>query len=213
MFGTANQSATIDGFNVRVKDERERDRNHIIEATFGVLLTHDLADEIMPQMARDLFQQVKGDWIPKPEMTGAEFALQPKTQILTIRQHPEMEAVFRVQGVTLRRISVYKAEGGQWMLQFTASWVLGVDVEAVALIRGLKTAVYLTLEEQQPDMLDPGQAPDAGTTATVDQSGNVESIRSGRRKRGARGAAAGGDNPDVKPEAGGDEPAADPSVN
>lgn len=183
MFGKQNQFATVAGFGVRVKDEREKDRNHLIETTFEVPLTHDLADEVLPAMARDLFQEVGGEWTPKPEMQDASFNIPVPGQILTVKPHPDLDALFKVTGVALRKIRAKKAEGNTWLLLFTATWTLGTDTEATAIIRSLKSGVYLTFEAQQPNMLDPGQAPEDGTTAQVDGGGNVTSITDGKKKR------------------------------
>lgn len=219
MFGKQNQFGTVTGFRVRVKDEREADRNHLIESTVEVPLTQELADEIMPAMARDLFQQSKGEWIPKPEIQAAKFDLKPAMQVMTVRTHPDLDPVFNVQGVTLRKIHAKKTDANTWILVFTATWVLGNDTEAVAMIRALKSGVYITLAQQQPSLLDEGQAPDNGKTATTDSTGNVTNITEGKKKRGrprkqspeaegaaqrAEGAArtAGGD------DAGGGEPSA-----
>lgn len=187
IFGRPNQLATIAGFNVRVKDEREKDRNHLIEITLEVPLTHELADEILPAMARDLFQEVGSEWTPKPEIQDAAFNLSPETQLLTVRTHPDIEPVVRVSGVALRKIKAKKTDANSWVLQVTASWQLGVDTEATALIRALKSGVYVTFEVQQPTMLDPGQAPDNGQDATVDgQTGNVTKITDRKGKKGRK---------------------------
>lgn len=59
MFRKANVYAVVQAFGVRVKDERQQDRNHLVEVGFEVALTYDMADEILPAMARDLFLSVK----------------------------------------------------------------------------------------------------------------------------------------------------------
>lgn len=187
MFLKQNQFATVTGFGVRVKDEREKDRNHLIEITLEVPLTHELADEILPAMARDLFQEIAGDWVPKPEMQAAEFNLAPEIQILAVRMHPETEPMFRVLGVSLRKTKAKKTDANTWVLVFTATWQLGADTEATTIIRALKSGVYVTFEVQEPNLLpDPGQAPDEGATATVDKGGNVQNINTGRKRGGKK---------------------------
>src|SRR5688572_16744166 len=104
MFGKRDQFATVSGFGVRVKDEREKDRNHLIETSFEVNLTHDLADQILPAMARDLFQQVKGEWAPKPEMDNAGFTLGMEIQVMTVREHPDLDPLFKTEGVNIRKV-------------------------------------------------------------------------------------------------------------
>lgn len=183
MFGTPNQFAKVIGFGVRVKDERQADRNHQIEATFEVPMTHSLADEISPAMARDLFQSVKGEFVPKAELTEAKFALKPETQSMVVREHPDMAPMLRVEGVTLRKIRVRKTDAGSWALVFTATWVLGQDSEATSMIRSLKASIYVTLQQQQPSLLDPGQVPDNGKEVKTDGGGNVQSITSKPKRR------------------------------
>jgi len=191
MFGKENQYAMVSGFGVRVKDEREKDRNHIIESNFEVALTHDLADQIMPAMARDLFQEVAGQWEPKPEIQVAGFNLAPETQTMVVREHPELDPLFKTEGVGIRRVQAKKSDGGTWILTFTTSWVMTDAVQATAIIRSLKSGVYLTFAVQAPKLdFEEGQQPqgegDGQQTATVDQGGNVVAIESGKKKKTRR---------------------------
>lgn len=183
MFGRSNQFATVASFGVRVKDERERDRNHLIEVTFELPLTRDLADEISPAMARDLYQETAGEYTPKAELQDAGFNLLPDTQIMTVKQHPDLEPIFRAAGVTIRKIKAKKGDANAWVLQFTTTWALTQDVEAMAMIRALKSGIYLTMEAQQMRLEDAGQAPENNQEARVDGSGNVESIGSRKKRR------------------------------
>jgi hypothetical protein len=184
MFGRSNQYATVIGFGVRVKDEREQDRNHLIESTFTIPLTHELADEILPAMARDLFQEVGGDWVPKPEMTEAVFGLAPDLQLMTVRQHPDLDPVFTVAGVTVRKIRAKKTEANTWDLQFTVTWQLGSDTEAISMIRALKSGVYLTFEVQQPTLVEEPVAITDEDEPTAPSK--VANITDGKKKRGRR---------------------------
>ena len=184
MFNRENVYGMVTGFNVRVKDEREQDRNHLIEATFELPLTYDLADEIQPAMARDLFQDVRGEWSPKPEMSLAQFALAPAPQLLVLRNHPDLDPEVRINQVFLRRIQAKKSEAGSWLLTFTATWTLGDLKEAIVMIQRLKLGAYLTLVEQQPKLdmnVDADQVVD-GQVVTTDGQGNVTSLT--KRKRG-----------------------------
>jgi hypothetical protein len=186
MFGKSNVYAMIAAFKVRVKDAREKDRNHLVEIDLEVPLTHELADDIMPKMASDLFDAVNGEWVPKAEIEEASFALQPDTQIFEMRDHPELDTLVRIPGVNIRKVCAYKGEGNTLLLGFTATWTLGdYQKEAVLLIQRLKSGVYLTCIAQQPALPDT-TAPDQGTDVTVAQDGVVESVvpRRGRRARG-----------------------------
>jgi hypothetical protein len=184
MFGKRDQFATVSGFGVRVKDEREKDRNHIIEINFEVPLSHDLADQILPAMARDLFQEVKKEWVPKPEMDSAAFSLGTSLQVMTVRQHPDLEAMFQTEGVGIRKVQARKTEGNTWILVFTTSWTMTDNVQAISMIRSLKSGVYLTFVEQAPSLDFQGdEPPAAGAVATVAPDGNVTNIKDGKPKK------------------------------
>jgi len=187
MFGTKNVYAMVNGFRVRVKDAREKDRNHLVEVDFEVPMDYALAEDILPAMAGDLFAQVGGEWKPKPEITEASFDINPERQILEVREHPDLEPVVRIHGVTLRKIAAYKGEGNAILLGFTATWTLGdYEREAVAMIKRLKTGVYLSCEQQQPELIDTSvPAEQQGADVKVDQGGVVESIRGRGRKKTA----------------------------
>lgn len=190
MFKQKNVYAMVKGFGVRLKDEREQDRNHLVEVAFEVPLDHDLADEILPAMAKDLFIVVAGELKPKPEMQEAVFNLNPHPQLMVIKTHPDMPEDARIAGTTLRRIKAVKIEGGTWALNFTATWSLGDPKEAILMIQRLKLGVYLTLEEQQPalpvDQVD-GEVVDGEKTA--EQPGLTlakgNQGKGGRKKKGA----------------------------
>lgn len=215
MFGRPDVFATVNGFNVRVKDEREQDKNHLVEATFEVPLTFDMMDEISPAIARDLFEGTKDGHIARPELNGADLNLAPEVQIVQLKNHPELEPDVKIAGVTLRRIKARKAEAGTWLLLFTATWTLGDPREVVVMIQRLKQGVYLTFNQQEPKLDLQGDATaEAGSTAEVDRGGNVTSITAGGGRRGRRGRKGKTDTPEAIAEdqedaakALGDEPA------
>lgn len=190
MFNRQDVYGTVVGFSVRVKDEREQDRNHLVEVGFEVPLTYELADEIMPAMARDLFQKVGGEYQPRPEIQEAIFNVATEQQVMTVKTHPELPADVRVGSVTLRRVKAKKGEAGTWLLSFLATWTLGDPKEAITMIQRLKTGVYLTFEVQQP-ALDMGPAPVDGEVigevikAQVDGNSTVTALvpRRGRKKK------------------------------
>lgn len=150
MFQKQNVYAVVQSFGVRVKDERQQDRNHLMEVGFEVSLTYDMADQILPAMARDLYLSVKGDMQPRPEMTEAVFALTPPEQVMECREHPDLQPEVRVEGVSLKKIKAVKGSGGSWALRFTATWTLGRSEEVALMIRRLKLGVYLSFQEMQP---------------------------------------------------------------
>lgn len=181
MFGRSNVFGMIVGFGVRVKDAREKDKNHLIEAKFEVPLDHDLAQEIMPAMAADLFNKVKGGWQAKPEVDELAFNMSPDLQILELREHPELPAVVRIQGVSIRKVVAYKGEADALFLGFTTTWTLGDEQEPIAIIKRLKTGVYMTSTAQQPqletqpDLVDESQEEEQpGLPTTGDDAGEVD---------------------------------------
>lgn len=152
MFERENVFGMIVGFGVRVKDAREKDKDHLIEAKFEVPLDHDLAQDIMPAMATDLFNKVKGGWQAKPEVDELAFNMNPDLQILELREHPELPAVVRIAGVSIRKVVAYKGEADALFLGFTTTWTLGDEQEPIAIIKRLKTGVYMTSTAQQPTL-------------------------------------------------------------
>lgn len=194
MFSKPNQYAMINGFKVRVKDARQQDRNHLIEIDFELPLVHELADDILPAMAADLFERVNGEWTPKPEINECAFAISPDPQILEVREHPDMVPVLRINGVTIRRVVAYKGEANSMMLGFTATWTLATDQEATAMLRRLKLGVYLTCQLQQPglamDQDTSVPAEQQGADVNVDKGGVVTNIRGRGRRRGGQQPAA-----------------------
>jgi hypothetical protein len=188
MFQTENVYGMVNRFGVRVKDQREADTNHILEVVIQLPLTHALADEILPAMAKHLYVRVGGEYKPDPHMTEGVFSIESKTYRVQVRTHPELDPEVTIEGVQLRKIRTKKIEGGVWAIVFTAGWTMAGDKEATALIKRLRKGVYLTMRVMQAALdLQPAAAPatDDGMTANVDKGGNVVSIT---KKRG-RGAA------------------------
>lgn len=183
MFRKQNVYAVVQAFGVRVKDERQQDRNHLVEVGFEVAMTYDMADEILPAMARDLYLSVKGDMQPRPEMTEATFALAPPQQVMECRNHPDLNAEVRIEGVSLRKIKAVKSDGGTWALRFLANWTLGRPEEVTLMIQRLKLGVYLSFQEMQPalpvDVVD--------TTAVAEDAATRDEPKDdGKRKRRGR---------------------------
>lgn len=202
MFGTANTYATVAAFaGIRVKDEREQDRNHLIEVRFECPLTPELAEDIEPALVRDLF--VDGE--PKAELTQVVLALAPGTQVMTVRHHPDLDPIAKTQGVQIRKIRAAKSEAGTWMLGWTVMFQFDQDM-VIGLIKALKQGVYLTYELQEPPLNfdapadaagdDPGPGPT--NVALFDPEDGQRYPKRGRRKKGhpadAANAAADGDD-------------------
>lgn len=166
LFGSKNQYATIVQIKLRGKDAREQDKNHTLEIEYEVPLTHDLADEILPAMARDLFNKVEGKvsgvdgsaWEPKPEVAETTFNILLDPQLMEVRQHPDLDPVCRQSAVTVRKVVAYKAKAGNWMLSFLAGFVISDLNVIVALINCFKQGVYLSFQAEEPklDLSAPG---------------------------------------------------------
>lgn len=201
MFGRANVYATLSRFaGIRVKDEREQDRNHLVEVEFEAPLTFDLADELSPALARDLFDNEAGDMVPKREIGELSPSLNIGRQIMTVRPHPDLDPLGKLAGVEVRRLRVTKADAGTWIL----SWLTMFPFEertVIGLIKHLKLGIYLTFELESPALPFDGKAAAAGpdrdggefdaerreAVAAADDApagGNVTPISDGRKKRG-----------------------------
>lgn len=187
MFGTKNVYAMVTGFQVRVKDEREKDRNHLIETTFEMALTPALADEVLPAMVQDLFKE---DGQPREELAEAAFNLTPDPQLLEIRNHPDLDPEVKMSGVTIRKIRTKKADGGAWLLVFTCTWVLSEPSAAIVMIQRLKLGVYLSFQVQEPRLdLQPPDGAAADAQAEPDQAadpdqGNLTLVKGKKGKLG-----------------------------
>jgi hypothetical protein len=187
MFGQPNTRVSIVNFGgVRIKDAREQDPTHLIDISMETPFTPTLAEDISPKIMRDVFDEVHDSddgWSPKPEMTQVNLNLSPGAQILTIRAHPELEPVARVEGVLLRHVKIRKqAKADVWML----SWVntFNLDPEVVAgLMRYIKVGVFVTYEKQQGDLAFEGgdeKADDsgAGRVTTGRKRGRPRKVKS-----------------------------------
>lgn len=164
MFGKPNTYATVAAFaGIRVKDEREQDRNHLIEVRFETALTPELADDIEPTLRRDLFD----DDEPKAELTQVSLALSPGTQVMTVKGHPELDATAKTQGVQIRRVRATKSDAGTWILGWTVMFPFDQDM-IIGLIKALKQGVYLTFELMEPALDFDGKVVDAQATPVDD---------------------------------------------
>jgi hypothetical protein len=198
MFGRKNVFATLSKFaGIRVKDEREQDRNHLVEIEFEAPLTFDLAADLSPALARDLYDADGGEMVPKQEIADLSPCLNLGRQIMTVRPHPDLDPLGRLPGVEIRRLRVSKADAGTW----TLTWLTMFPFEertVIGLIRHLKLGVYLTFELEAP-ALDfegtDGKAAGAGEFAQERQADlqempadaprdNVTPITASKRGRG-----------------------------
>lgn len=162
MFGRQNVYATLSRFaGIRVKDEREKDRNHVVEVEWEAPLTFDLADEISPALARDLFDQEAGDMVPKREIQELAPVLAVGRQVMTVRPHPDLDPLGKLAGVELRKIWITKSEAGTWLVSFLTMFPFE-ERTVIGLIKHLKLGVYLTFEAESPALPFDGKAAAAG---------------------------------------------------
>lgn len=162
MFGRQNVFATLKRFaGIRVKDEREKDPNHVVEVEWEAPLTFDLADELSPKLARDLFEDEAGDMVPKREMAEVAPVLSIGRQIMTVRPHPDLEPLGRLSGVEIRKVWITKSEGGTWIVSFLTMFPFEERL-VIGLIKHLTLGLYLTFELESPALPFDGKAAAAG---------------------------------------------------
>lgn len=151
-----------------MKDEREKDRNHVVEVEWEAPLTFDLADEISPALARDLFDAEAGEMVAKREIQELAPVLAVGRQIMTVKPHPDLEPLGRLSGVELRKIWITKSDAGTWLISFLTMFTFE-ERTVIGLIKHLKLGVYLTFEPEAPALDFDGKAAAAGD----DQPGPV----------------------------------------
>lgn len=162
MFGRPNVFATLKRFaGIRVKDEREKDPNHLVEVEWQAPLTFDLADELSPKLARDLFENEVGDMVPKREMAEVLPVLSVGRQVMTVRPHPDLDPLGKLAGVELRKIWITKSEAGTWLISFLTMFPFEERL-VIGLIKHLTLGLYLTFEQEAPALPFDGKAAAAG---------------------------------------------------
>lgn len=185
MFGRQNVYATLSRFaGIRVKDEREKDRNHVVEVEWEAPLTFDLADEISPALARDLFTDEAGDMVAKREIQELAPVLSLSRQIMTVRPHPDLDPLGKLAGVELRKIWITKSEAGTWLISFLTMFPFE-ERTVIGLIKHLKLGVYLTFEAEAPALDFDGKAASAGPDPDGDMgihTNNVTDFADARRR-------------------------------
>lgn len=204
MFGRQNVYATLSRFaGIRVKDEREKDPNHLVEVEWEAPLTFDLADELSPALARDLFDTDGADMVPKREMSEVAPVLNVGRQIMTVRPHPDLEPLGRLAGVAIRKVWITKSEAGTWIVSFLTMFPFE-ERTVIGLIKHLTLGLYLTFEQEAPALPFDGKAAAAGKDGDdldftderqaavkedADESaGNVTPFKRGRgRPKGSKG--------------------------
>lgn len=173
--GGRKQLATVRGMGIRTKDEREQDTNHLIEFKLEVPLDADLANEILPALRLDLFDN-EGD--PKPNMDGVSYEIPSLgLQRVTFRDHPKLEPFAEFKAVTIRSVGAAKSkDGSAWLLQFTVGWVfLGATTELELMRRIKKGQCYVSMEPEQQRL----DLPAADTAAAAE----APKKRRGRKKK------------------------------
>jgi hypothetical protein len=185
MFGRQNVYATLSRFaGIRVKDEREKDRNHVVEVEWEAPLTFDLADEISPALARDLYDLEAGELVPKREISEVAPILAVGRQVMTVRPHPDLEPLGKLAGVELRKIWITKSEAGTWLISFLTMFPFE-ERTVIGLIKHLKLGVYLTFQAEAPALDFDGKTAAAGPDPDGDMgihTNNVTDFADARRR-------------------------------
>lgn len=181
MFTTKNLAMTQTGLTIAVRTAND-EHTHVLTASFTLPLTHELAEELGPSVARDLFilaQRNNGpEWLPKPEMTNVRLLIETSAYIVDILPHPEAplrKKHDRIPGVRIKGIGANKGEtpnGALWNLHFAMTFEVADFNHLVRLAQGLKLTQYLSFEEEQPALkqqTSDNPSNDAGTTGPKNQ--------------------------------------------
>lgn len=181
---------------IRIKDERENDRNLLVEFSFEAPLTADLAEEICPAWVPELFSENGRDWTPRPEFSKVTTSLAPKRQIVTLRANPDLPEFAREIGVGVKNVVVKKAAKLEaWVLSWTMTFPL-TDHLTLGLIQMIRRGVYMTCELMDPklfpeeaddDVVEAG-ADEGGVGKTARRRGRPKSDKAPKGKRGKKGA-------------------------
>lgn len=181
-----NLQVVVERITFRSKNSREKDPTKIVEITFEAPLDRELAIDVVPEMADDLFTS-RGK--PKVDMADVGYNVKPGQYLMAARLSPAGRQQ-KLSGCTIRNVNAYKASGdanGAWLLGFTVAFILLTPEEVLPFIKHLRQAVFLTFEEQEPTMdLQDGDDAGGGAEAKVNRRGEVESIseRRGGKKTG-----------------------------
>lgn len=208
MFGRRNLYCTVESFaGVRIKDERENDRNLLVEFKFDTPLDADLADEVCPKWVGDLFNETPDGFTPKAEMSAVNLTLAPGRQVVTLRQNPDLDPFAEATGVSIKHVKAKKASKlEQWVLSWTMTFSLQDDL-MLGLLKMIRNGVYMTC-----DLMDPKLFP--ATTAQQDDPGadGEKPKRKGGRPRKVKRGGDMGDGPivgEVQPSLGSVEASGD----
>jgi hypothetical protein len=199
MFGKQNLYCTVQSFKgIRIKDERQNDRNLLVEFGFETPLTADLADEIRPKWVGEFFDEGPDGFTPKPDFKVVQTNLAPGRQVVTLRLNPDLEAFASVEGVTIKAVTIKKAAKlEQWVLSWTMTFPLQDDL-MMGLIRSIRTGVHMTCvlmdpklfpeDDANPDADGDGDATDGQAEAAAPKRGRgrPKGSKTGTGKRGRK---------------------------
>jgi hypothetical protein len=181
------------GLHFRVKDSRQKDSQTIAEVSVEATLTPELADSIIEGMAADLYLQRGRHPKVKTDMREAGYDLAAASYVLELRKREGVQKHIRINGVTVRKLEVYKNNAGDgWLLGFTVGFVLLAAEESLLFVEYLRKSLYVSFIEQEPalelgDAAKDGALP--GTEHDVDGDGTVNRRRDAKKGNGSNGAA------------------------
>lgn len=159
-------------------------------------MTFDLADELSPALARDLFDADGADMMPKRELAEIHPILDIGRQIMTVRPHPDLDPLGRLAGVELRKVRISKSDAGTWMVSWLAMFPFE-ERTVIGLIKHLKLGVYLTFELEAPALPFDGKAAAAGPDDESDLPADNVTPITARRGRGRPKGSRNRRNPDA----------------
>lgn len=170
-----NIAGMVEGLTFRKKNKREADSTRIAEITVAMAMDYDLAKDVLPEMASDLFiSRAK----PKTDLREAVFNIPSKTYLMTVRETAAARQQ-KIPGCTIRAVVAYKADvsrDSDWLLGFTVAFIMLSPDEMTGFLKRLFSTMYFTFEEQEPAIEFDGGEDEQGAETKVNKRGEVESI-------------------------------------
>jgi hypothetical protein len=164
MFGTDSVFCIVRDLRVKTF-KKEQNTSQQVEVTMETPLTRDLADSILPAMARDLYRKVKDEYVATPELGEVSFLLPLDPMIVDLRNHPDLPVEAKLEAVQIKQIWAKKADSGSWDLSFVMFFGFGDPAPIIMLIQRLKQGAYVTCTVMEPKLPMDG---DAARTAPAD---------------------------------------------
>jgi len=162
------QLAHVDGVTIRPKDLRQKDPNNLIEFVIRIPIDRELVDEIMPALARDLYED---DGSMRPEVGGLSPVFTPplSMQTVTAFEHPDLSAFATYSNAQIRDPYISRgADGESFVLTFKVGWIFkGVKAELALISKIKRGSLYLSMAPEQGDLLADERKTETGEPAAA----------------------------------------------